>query len=218
MARPETLFDPATVRRAVRTLVRRDERLATLARRLGPPRLPARRPGGVFGFLVTAVIYQQLGIPAARTITRRALAVAGERGRFTPGAVLRAGERRLRDAGLSRSKAATVLGLARRAAAGSLPLHRLARADDDAIIAEVTALPGLGPWTAQMLLIFHLGRPDVFPASDLGIRHALGALLDARQTPSPAECSARAESWRPWRTVAALWLWTSRSARPPAIV
>ncbi|GAB4222648.1 MAG: DNA-3-methyladenine glycosylase [Acidobacteriota bacterium] len=213
-----SLFADGAAQRAARILARRDPRLAELARAYGPPRLPPRRPGGVFGFLATTVIYQQIGIPAARAITRRALAVAGERGRFTPRGILAAGPERLREAGLSRTKAGTLVELARRAARGRLALHRLARADDATIMREVTALPGFGPWSAQMLLIFHLGRPDVFPASDLGIRHGLRALAGLPALPSPREGEALADAWRPYRTVAALWLWTSRSGRAPAIV
>ena len=212
-----SLFHPGALEHAHRELATADRRLAALAARFGPPRLPPRRPGGVFSFLATTVIYQQIAIAAARAITRRALVLAGERGRFTPRSILSAGPRALREAGLSRTKAATLVELARRAEDGRLPLARIARAGDDEVLRLVTALPGFGPWSARMLLIFHLGRPDVFPAGDLGIRHALRELYALDALPGPAEGEALAAPWRPYRTVAALWLWTARSGRAPGI-
>ena len=145
---------------------------------------------------------------------RRVEAAAG--GTLDPGGVVGLGTERLRELGLSRAKATTVVGVAERHLAGTLDTDRLAGASDDEVTAALTAARGVGPWTAQMFLIHQLRRPDVLPAGDLGIRHAVAAgwQWQGSGLPSAAEVAQLGRGWRPYRTYAAALLWAS--LRPAA--
>lgn len=217
MGSAATLFDPERARAAERALARRDPRLAELVRAFAPVDLPRRRPGGGFSFLVRSVLYQQLAIPAARAITGRVETACAAGGALRAEALLRLGAKGLAPLGVSGPKARTLLGLAEAERAGALRTAGLSRLPDERVTERLTEQRGIGRWTAQMFLIFHLGRPDVFPEGDLGVRHALATLLGEPEPPGPARALAAAETWRPDRTMAALLLWRLRSGRPAAI-
>jgi len=168
-------------------------------------RLLAPRPDR-FGTLVRAIVGQQISTKAAASIHRRLLAIGGEPHR--PERLIELGELALREAGLSGVKARYVLNLAEAVATGAVPLDEIDDTWDDATIAgALTAIKGIGVWTAEMFLIFALNRPDVLPASDLGVRTGLRDRHGLAQLPKPSECHALAEIWRPYRSIASWYLW-----------
>lgn len=170
-----------------------------------PPR-PAR---GLFGQLVRAICAQQVSVAAADAVERRLRTACG--GEIDPPALLAVSEAELRGAGLSGRKASYVHALAAAAAEGRLDAATLGAREDDEVVALLTALPGIGRWTAEMTLLFALHRPDVWPSSDLGIRAAVG-LLDGcgAALPTPRQTAARSQPWSPHRSTAALALWAWR--------
>jgi DNA-3-methyladenine glycosylase II len=194
----------AVLRHAEAYLAGADAALAAVLNCLGP--LPAADyQGEPFAALLRAVIGQQLSSRAAASIAARLFALTGMPA--TPHAVLVLSEADLRGCGLSAAKTRSVLGLARAIGEGAIDLAALADADDMAVNAALTVLPGIGPWTVHMFLMFGLGRLDVFAPGDLGLRRAVQRLEEWPELPTPAACLARAECWRPYRTVAAWQLW-----------
>ena len=199
-------FDVAA---ALAHLRARDATLRRLIDRAGPFALQLQRTSSVFGALAQAIVYQQLSGKAAATIFARLCALfrnaaAGP----TPEQILRASEDKLRSAGLSRSKALSLLDLARRARAGEIPSLLEIRSMTDAdIIERLTQVRGIGRWTVEMLLIFRLGRPDVLPADDYGVRKGFALTYKKPELPSPKELAKRGERWKPYRTVASWYLW-----------
>jgi DNA-3-methyladenine glycosylase II len=190
--------------RARRTLMRRDPILADVIRQVGPCRLEHR--GDPYRMLLRSVIYQQLAGAAARTIDGRVR--ASWRGRYPrPEILLAAPDAQLRAAGLSRQKIAAVRAVAQAFAAGDVTSRRLRAMDDEAVIAAVTQIHGIGVWTAHMLLMFSLARPDVLPVGDYGVRKGAMQLYRLRDLPKPRELEALAERWRPYRSVASWYLW-----------
>jgi DNA-3-methyladenine glycosylase II len=189
-----------------------DPRWPPLLDRVGPCRLRPRPTRDRFGTLVRAIIGQQISSRAAASIDDRLRALAGTP--HEPDALLALGESRLRTAGLSGVKARYILNLAEAVASGRLPLGRIGTWDDEAIIARLTEVKGIGRWTAEMFLIFALNRPDVLPVADLGIRAGLRDYYGLADLPGPRECVALAEPWRPYRTAAMWYLW--RRLDPPA--
>lgn len=189
-----------------------DPALGELARRLeaaggAPPRglEPGPRvPGGCFEALAKSVAYQQLAGKAAGSIWTRVVQTLG--GRVEPGLVLRAGEA-LREAGLSGSKAECIRALARAFEAGDLSDAELESADEAAVVRSVTAIKGIGAWTADMFLIFHLRRPDVLPVGDYGVRKGFMKVYGLSALPDAARMRKIAEVWRPYRSVGALYMW-----------
>jgi DNA-3-methyladenine glycosylase II len=212
-AAPRARRDPWA--EGVAHLRRADASWADLIDRVGPCVIRPRRDR--FGTLVRAIIGQQISSKAAASIDARLRALAGDP--HTPRPLLDLGEARLRSVGLSGVKARYVLNLAEAAHSGALPLHRFHRLGDEAIVANLTAIKGIGVWTAEMFLIFSLARPDVFPVGDLGIRAALRDRLGLPDLPRPSACLALAEPWRPYRSVASWYLWRSlepkHRATPP---
>lgn len=191
--------------RAVAHLRAADPRLAPLIDAVGTFAMSVDRTSTLFFALAEAITYQQLTGKAAATIFGRVRALVDD---FTPAAVLRISDEALRGAGLSRAKALALYDLARRTEAGELLTREQAQAMDDAeIVDRLTTVRGVGPWTAQMFLMFRLGRPDVLPADDLGIRTGLARTLRRRALPTPAALARRGERWRPYRTVASWYLW-----------
>jgi 3-methyladenine DNA glycosylase/8-oxoguanine DNA glycosylase len=161
--------------------------------------------------LAEAIVYQQLSGKAAATIFGRFLALYPT-GRIEPRGVLATKDRTLRSVGLSRAKVASLRDLAARSVAGGVPtLAALATMDDQAIVEALTTIRGIGRWTAEMLLIFRLGRPDVLPLADFGIRKAFAKVFrsprHANGLASPAAVARRGERWRPYRSVASWYLW-----------
>ncbi|MBA2629727.1 MAG: DNA-3-methyladenine glycosylase 2 family protein [Thermoleophilaceae bacterium] len=182
----------------------------------GPDAVRARRgprPGDSYGTLVRAIVGQQLSTKAARTIYTRLEERFGGR-TPTPRELLETDPADLRAVGLSGAKAAYLRDLAEHVEDGELDLERLAQLPDEQVIEQLTAVKGLGTWTAHMFMIFHLGRPDVLPVGDLGIRKAAQALTGGDALPTPSELEVLAEPWRPYRSLASLYLWRSLDNEP----
>lgn len=205
-------FDPAA---AVAHLRESDDALSRLVEKIGPCRMQLKKTPDLFVALAEAIVYQQLSGKAAATIYARLCALfprAHEGPK--PEQILRASEQRLRSAGLSRTKALSLKDLARRARAGELPTLAEAQAmDNDALIERLTTVRGIGRWTVEMLLMFRLGRPDVLPVDDYGIRKGFAVALKRGELPSPAQVARRGRRWKPYRTVASWYLW--RAAELP---
>ncbi|WP_240099651.1 DNA-3-methyladenine glycosylase family protein [Thermomonas flagellata] len=190
-------------------LVRADPALAPWLRRHGPLPAPAgwRRRLQPVDALARAILYQQLSGKAAATIVARVEAAAGSR-RLDAAALMRVDDARLRACGVSANKLRALRDLAARAEAGQVPdARRLAYMDAEAIVQALLPVRGIGRWTVEMLLMFQLGRPDVLPLDDLGIRKGAQLLDGLPQPPDAAGLRARGAAWAPYRTYAALWLW-----------
>jgi DNA-3-methyladenine glycosylase II len=172
------------------------------------------RPADHYGALVRSIVGQQLSTKAARSIYGRLTDRFGGR-TPTPAEVLEDDAEELRAAaGLSRAKVSFLRSLAEHVLEGSLELERLDELPDEEVIAELTAVRGLGAWSAHMFLMFHLQRPDVLPVGDLGIRRSVMQRYGLPELPAPAELERIAEPWRPYRTLACLFLWQSLDAVP----
>jgi DNA-3-methyladenine glycosylase II len=175
---------------------------------------PRERPAEHYGALVRSIVGQQLSTKAARSIYLRLADRYGGRPP-TPQEILADDPDEVRAAaGLSRAKVGFLRSLAEHVLDGSLELARLDDLPDEEVIAELVAVKGLGPWTAHMFLMFHLRRPDVLPVGDLGVRRAIKDLYGLESLPGPAEMELIAEPWRPYRTLACLYLWHSLDAVP----
>jgi 3-methyladenine DNA glycosylase/8-oxoguanine DNA glycosylase len=199
-------FDPAVAVRHLRTA---DPALARIIDAAGPFRLQLRKTPSVFGALAEAIVYQQLTAKAAATIYARLCALF-PRAQAGPTAaqILRASDAKLRSAGLSRPKLLSLRDLARRSVAGEIPtLAEVERMEDEAIVERLTAVRGIGRWTVEMLLIFRLGRPDILPADDYGIRKGFAVAVKKRELPTRAALERRGARWKPYRTVASWYLW-----------
>jgi DNA-3-methyladenine glycosylase II len=186
-----------------------DPIMASLVRRVGPLDPAARRrgrPGDAYGSLVRTIVGQQLSTSAARSIYGRLVALLGD-GPPTPEEILAADEEALRAAGLSRPKIGYLRDLARHVRAGDLQLHHLDELSDEEVRERITAVKGLGRWSADMFLMFHLERPDVLPVGDLGIRRAVEKAYGLAGLPEENELRTLAGPWRPERTLACLYLW-----------
>ncbi len=193
---------PLAVRAALDRLIARDPDLAAIEARAGP--LPWRvRPAGFPG-LLAAIVGQQISNQAAGAIWRRLRALPGA---DSPEGLLALTDDALRGAGLSRPKVAHARTLAAAFRDGALDTARLAAMDDEAAIAAIVAVRGLGRWTAEVYLLFALGREDVFPAGDLALAAAAADLRGLPARPAPAALRALAEPWRPSRALAARLLW-----------
>ena len=193
--------------RARRMLMRRDKRLGALIKRVGRCRLPDSRGHDPFAGLVRVILSQQLSGKAADTIFGRVVALTGGLDAMTPTALRAVEVTALRGAGVSGPKARYLHDLADRALDGRLDLHALDGCPDDEVIAIITSVKGLGRWSAEMFLMFRLNRPDIFPVGDLGIVKGMQKLYGMRRPPSPRTMMRRAEFWRPYRSVAAWYLW-----------
>lgn len=203
-------LSPALLRRAAAHLRGADPVMAALVRRVGPCRLRLHRGGTAYWYLARAILRQQISGHAADAIERR---LRGHfKGPLRPGHVLRATDGELRALGLSRQKASYLRDLAAKASDG-LPLGRLARMQDERLVETLTAVKGIGRWTVEMLLMFRLGRTDVLPTGDYGIRKAMQAAYRMRALPKPERMRKVAEPWRPYRTVASWYLWRSLDSR-----
>jgi DNA-3-methyladenine glycosylase II len=198
-------FDPCV---AVEHLRSSDPALARVMDTVGPFRMERANQPSIFLALVKAIVYQQLTGKAAATIFARLCALfPGAHDGPTAEQILGAGDEELRGVGLSRSKLLSLHDLARRTAACEIPTPaEIDRMEDEAIIERLVQVRGIGRWTAEMLLIFHLGRTDVLPVDDYGIRKGFALAYD-RELPSPKELAAYGARWRPYRTVASWYLW-----------
>ena len=174
---------------------------------------PRRSPGGAFGALARAICYQQLAGAAAATIHGRFAALYA--GRPTPAEVAATTDEVLRGCGLSAAKAASIKDLAAKALDGSVRLEGWSRLSDDQIVERLVRVRGIGPWTAQMFLMFQLNRPDVWPVGDLGVRTGYARIHALVSPPTSTELAALGEIYRPFRTVAAWYCWRAVDTRVP---
>jgi DNA-3-methyladenine glycosylase II len=198
-------------RKASRHLARRDPVLKPILDGVGPCTLRIE-PGG-FVILVRAIISQLISTRAALTISARLQAAVAEAG-ITPEAVLALGEERIRAVGLSGAKARGLLDLAERVLDGRLPLDRLPEMSDQDAIDRLVEVRGIGVWTAEMYLIFSLGRLDVLPVGDLGLRAGVQKCYSLEALPKSAELRQLAEPWRPYRSIGTWYMWRSRGGVP----
>lgn len=204
---------PFDSKKAIRFLCRRDAELGRLIRRTGPFRLKLEAASDVFEALAEAIVYQQLTAKAAQTILGRFTALFPGRSFPSPRKVLETGDDLLRRAGLSAGKAKSIKDLAEKTLSGVVPAVKdIGRLEDEEIIERLDSIRGVGRWTVEMLLIFKLGRPDVLPVQDLGIRKGFAAAFGLPSLPDPPEVAARGELWRPYRTVASWYLWRAAEA------
>jgi len=191
-----------------RHLAKVDPVMRRLVREIGPYGLQANLRRPPFEILARAIANQQLGGSAAETILRRLVALFPGRKFPTPGDLLTASEDDIRGAGFSRAKVAALRDLAAKTLDGTVPLARvIRRLEDDVIVERLTQVRGVGRWTAEMLLIFQLGRPDVLPADDFGVREGFRIAHDLPESPKPKELLLYGERWRPHRTAASWYLW-----------
>ncbi len=198
-------------RAAVRHLAASDPTLARLVEMVGPCTFRPRPD--LFAVLVQTVISQQISTKAADSIARRLLEAVGPAG-LTPAAVLALTEDELRAAGLSGGKQRAIRAVAARVADGALDLGALAGLDDAAVRAALLPIPGIGPWSVDMVLIFGLGHTDVLPVGDFGLRAGVKEAFGLAGLPGPRELEGLAEAWRPYRTIATWYLWRSRGFVP----
>jgi|SRR5215212_1214801 len=205
--------------KAVSHLQASDPVMAGIIDRVGPCRLGEPRPGEAaapdhYGALLRSIVGQQLSVAAARSIYGRLVARYGGR-TPTPKDLLADDPAELQAAaGLSRAKVASLRDLAERIERGELRLERLDDLEADDVAAELIQVKGVGPWTVDMFLIFHLGRPDVLAVGDLGLRRAAMIEYGLRKLPSPERFTRLARPWRPWRSVASWYLWASLNVAP----
>jgi methylated-DNA-[protein]-cysteine S-methyltransferase len=172
------------------------------------PGFPVARPLPHFHTLARIIIYQQLATRAASTIHGRVRALSPKPGRFpTASEFLEVPEEKLREAGLSRNKARATRDLAEKATSGTLGLKSMKHLSDEEVVQRLTSVWGLGEWSAQMFLLFQLGRPDIFAPGDLGLQEGVRALDGLQDRPTPAAALERSEIWRPLRSVASWYLW-----------
>ena len=221
-------YDSAT---ALLALSAADPKLARLIQRVGPFNLRIASAQSPFEALVESIVYQQLHGKAAATIHRRllegfapilaleglGLAHNGKLAHFSPQHLLDCPNEQLRAAGLSANKSLALRDLAAKTLDGTVPtLARIRRMSDQAIIEHLTQVRGIGRWTVEMLLIFRLGRPDILPTSDYGVRKGFALTFQGLKPttkvtpallPTPAEMEKRAERWKPWRSVASWYMW-----------
>jgi DNA-3-methyladenine glycosylase II len=195
-------------RSALRHLKRADPVMAKLIERVGPCRFGPITDGTHFHHIARAIVFQQLSTGAARTIHGRFVELCGGPV-VEPRAVLKQSEDRMRSAGLSKQKASYIRDLAAHVDSGALLLDDIHRQSDEAIIASLTKVKGIGPWSAQMFLMFRLGRPDVLPVLDLGIRKAVRQAYGLRKLPDEKKLRKIAAPWSPHSTVACWYLWRS---------
>ena len=198
--------------RAQRLLARRDPVLRAIIRRHGPCRLREAQHADSFQALVHAIVGQQLSTKAAATIRRRVDALF--RGRPTPRAMARVSDDALRAAGVSPQKLRYLRDLCARVQRDSLQLNALDLLADEAVVASLTAVTGIGRWTAEMFLMFRLHRPDVLPLGDLGILTAVQRAYGLRARPTATRLTVLGNAWWPYRSVACWYLWASLDDAP----
>lgn len=203
MPAPVTRPSPAD---AAAELARRDRVLAKLIKQHGPPILGRRVPGSArFAALAEAIIYQQLNGRAAATIHDRALQAVG--GALTSDSILATPIATLRAAGLSAAKTTALVDLATKVRDGAVTLHRIGRLPDDEVVAQLVQVKGIGVWTAEMFLLFTLGRLDVWPVGDYGVRTGFARAWGLSEVPTAKELVPYGDAFRPYRSVLAWYCW-----------
>jgi DNA-3-methyladenine glycosylase II len=203
----KTLF-PVETALVMKELSRADKRLARVIRRVGAFPTQRRKAQPPFVSLFRAIVYQQITGKAAETILGRVKTMVACDGFPTPEEILRASRAKLRRAGLSRQKIAAAKDLAAKALDGTVPpLAKIARMGEEEIIERLTQIRGIGVWSAQMFLIFQLGRPDVLPIDDYGVRKGFARIYGHAEVPKPKVVLEHGERWRPYRSIASWYLW-----------
>jgi len=196
--------------RAVRQLSDSDPTIGKLIGAVGPFRLELDEMLSPFEALAESIVYQQLTGKAAATIFSRVKALYGGERLPNPAMIIDTSDELLRSAGLSRAKTIALKDFASKQIQGVIPdLEELHTLTDDEIVEKLIAVRGIGRWTVEMLLIFRLGRPDVLPINDYGVRKGFAFTFRKRDLPTPSELSKYGERWRPYRTVASWYLWRS---------
>jgi DNA-3-methyladenine glycosylase II len=199
---------PRRLEEAVAALRAQDPKLAVAIERVGPCTMRPRADGTHFDHLARAIVYQQLSGGAASTIYGRFTDRLGTGGDApTPVQILASDEATLRACGLSSAKTRAILDLARHVEDARLPLDVIDTMDDEAVIDALVAVRGVGRWTAQMFLMFRLGRPDVLPVLDLGVRKGVQRIYRMRALPEADRLEKVARNWRPWASVACWYCW-----------
>ena len=201
------MLDADGLTEGLQALARADSDIARALDEAGPPELRSREPG--FEALLGAIVSQQISKAAAQTVWDRLVAAAHPLG---PDTLLALDEDALRATGLSRQKAGYARALAEAVASGSIDLGGLARLPDESVVEQLVALRGIGRWSAEIYLLFALGRADAFPADDLALMIGAQRLKRLAERPTRTALMAIAEKWRPWRGPAALLLWHYYSA------
>jgi 3-methyladenine DNA glycosylase/8-oxoguanine DNA glycosylase len=205
-------YDPAI---ACRHLAEADPALGALILRVGEFGLRPVPTQSMFAALTRSIVYQQLSGKAAETILGRVIALFAPRRFPTPRDLLAIPPERLRAAGLSAAKTAALRDLAERTLDGTVPsMARVRRLSDEEIIERLTLVRGIGRWTVEMLLMFRLGRADVLPLGDLGVRKGFARTFGRRGLPTPVAVERRAERWRPYRSVASWYMWRALELEP----
>lgn len=197
-------------------LARADDVMAALIEQFGPLDLEERRrgrPTDAYGALLRSIVGQQLSVKAARSIYGRLVDLFGG-STPSPRELLDADPETVRSVGLSRPKVAYIRDLAQHVEDGELHLNSLDDMSDEAVVTELTAVKGLGEWTAHMFLMFHLRRPDVLPVGDLGVRRAVERQYGLEGMPDAETLGRLGERWAPYRTLASLYLWQSLDNAP----
>src|SRR6516162_8208442 len=198
-------------RKARRHLARRDPVLKKLMSTIGPCTLQPSMDG--FAALVKSIISQQISTKAAKAIALRLEQALGRHG-TTPRGILKLSKESMRGAGLSESKTKSLRDLAEKVQRGVVPLASLREMDDEQVIENLIPVRGIGRWTAEMYLIFSLGRLDVLPVDDFGLRTSVRDVYFLRDLPDKKSLLARAEPWRPYRSIATWYFWRSRGFVP----
>lgn len=204
---PPARLTQETCLAATRLLARRDPALAAIIRAHGACSLGTRARRDSFQALVRSIVFQQLSTGAATTIYNRVVATMGARACPPPEAWLAAPEGDLRAAGLSTQKLKYIRDLSRHVVDGTLDTRRLHRLDDEAVVATLTQVKGIGRWTAEMFLMFHLQRPDVLPLGDLGVVTGFAKVYGAGTRLRLEQMTAHAERWRPYRSIGSWYMW-----------
>ncbi len=211
---PATAFTPDFWDDACRHLSRRDRVMKKLIPRFGEARLQSR--GDAFTTLARSIVGQQISVKAAQSIWDRFALAAGGPQALLPGSVGGMPVEAIRGCGLSARKAEYLLDLARHFDSGNVHVDEWQRMDDDAIIGELVAIRGIGRWTAEMFLIFHLMRPNVMPLDDLGLLKGISLNYFSGEPVSRAEAREVGEAWAPFRSVATWYIWRSLDPLPVA--
>ena len=197
-------FQPA---RAYRHLRQADPVIARLIDQIGPY-TPRPDGGDPYERMVRTILYQQLAGPAASAIQRKWFSFYGdETATPTPQQILATSDEEFRSCGVSRQKLGYLRDLAAHVSDGSLPLDQLDQMPDHEVIAALTQVKGFGEWSAHMLLMFHLGRPDILPVGDLGVRNGMKVAYGLDETPNPKQAKEIGAKWSPYATVASWYMW-----------
>jgi DNA-3-methyladenine glycosylase II len=194
--------------KAMLALAKVDKVLGRLMKKIGPMTWEQSRFESSFEALARSIVYQQLTGKAAATILGRVKAIYSETKFFTPHEILATSDEKLRSVGLSRAKAAALKDLSAKVLDGTVPESAvLKKMDDEAIIEHLIQVRGIGRWTVEMILIFHLGRKDVMPVGDYGVRKGFALTYGLKELPTPKELMKLTEKWKPYRTIASWYMW-----------